>query len=55
MNSKFVLHEPEEGFSSWCPGFPGCWSQGQTEAEALEIIQAAIRECLAAVAGGRLA
>ncbi|NUN98592.1 MAG: type II toxin-antitoxin system HicB family antitoxin [Candidatus Omnitrophica bacterium] len=28
---------------------PGCWSQGETEAEALENIQDAIREYLEAV------
>ena len=33
-----------------CPGLPGCWSQGQTEHEALENIQYAIREYFAAVA-----
>lgn len=49
MNYKVVLHESEEGFSISCPGLPGCWSQGQTEAEALENIQDAIREYLAAV------
>jgi predicted RNase H-like HicB family nuclease len=32
-----------------CPGLPGCWSQGITEAEALENIQDAIREYLAAI------
>jgi predicted RNase H-like HicB family nuclease len=32
-----------------CPGLPGCWSQGATEQEALENIQDAIREYLAAV------
>ncbi len=48
MNYKVVLHESEEGFSISCPGLPGCWSQGATEAEALENIQDAIREYLAA-------
>lgn len=48
MNYKVVLHESEEGSSISCPGLPGCWSQGQTEAEALENIQVAIREYLAA-------
>ena len=32
-----------------CPGLPGCWSQGATEEEALENIQDAIAEYLAAV------
>ena len=49
MNYKVVVHESEEGFSVSCPGLPGCWSQGATEAEALENIRDAIREYLAAV------
>jgi len=49
MNYKVVLHESEEGFSVSCPGLPGCWSQGETEEEALENIQEAIREYLAAL------
>jgi len=44
-----VLQPTEEGFSVGCPGLPGCWSQGVTEQEALENIQAAIKEYLAAV------
>ena len=49
MNYKVLLHESEEGFSVSCPGLPGCWSQGETEEEALENIKAAIQEYLAAV------
>jgi predicted RNase H-like HicB family nuclease len=49
MKYKVVVHESEEGFSVSCPGLPGCWSQGATEAEALENIQDAIREYLAAI------
>jgi predicted RNase H-like HicB family nuclease len=49
MTYKVLLHESEEGFSVSCPGLPGCWSQGETEQAALENIQAAIREYLAAV------
>lgn len=48
MNYKVLLHESEEGYSVSCPGLPGCWSQGRTEEEALENIQDAIREYLAA-------
>lgn len=29
-----------------CPAIPGCVSQGRTEAEALENIRDAIKECL---------
>ena len=49
MNYKVVLNESEEGFSVSCPGLPGCWSQGETEAEALANIQDAIREYLEAI------
>ncbi|MHB9119623.1 MAG: type II toxin-antitoxin system HicB family antitoxin [Burkholderiales bacterium] len=31
------------------PGLPGCWSQGATEAEAIENIKDALREYLAVV------
>ena len=46
---KVLLKESEEGFAVSCPGLPGCWSQGATEAEALENIRSAIREYLEAV------
>jgi predicted RNase H-like HicB family nuclease len=49
MNYKVVLQKSEEGYSVSCPGLPGCWSQGETEEEALENIQDAIQEYLAAV------
>ena len=49
MNYKVRLQESEEGFSISCPGLPGCWSQGETEEEALENIRIAIQEYLAAV------
>ncbi len=49
MTYKVVLHQSEEGFAVSCPGLPGCWSQGATEAEALESIRDAIQEYLAAV------
>jgi predicted RNase H-like HicB family nuclease len=49
MIYKVVIHESEEGFSVSCPGLPGCWSQGATEAEALENIRDAIREYRAAI------
>jgi predicted RNase H-like HicB family nuclease len=43
-NYRVVLRHSEEGYSVSCPGLPGCWSQGATEAEALANIQIAIRE-----------
>ena len=49
MNYKVRLQKSEEGYSVSCPGLPGCWSQGETEQEALENIQDAIKEYLAAV------
>jgi predicted RNase H-like HicB family nuclease len=49
MKYFVVLKKTEEGFSVSCPGLPGCWSQGETEEEAIENIQDAIREYLAAV------
>ena len=49
MKYKIVLEKSEEGYSVSCPGLPGCWSQGQTEEEAIENIQDAIQEYLAAI------
>jgi predicted RNase H-like HicB family nuclease len=46
---KVLLRESEEGFAVSCPGLPGCWSQGATEAEALENIRSTIQEYLEAV------
>jgi predicted RNase H-like HicB family nuclease len=49
MKYKIALRKSEEGYSVSCPGLPGCWSQGETEEEAIENIQDAIREYLAAI------
>jgi predicted RNase H-like HicB family nuclease len=46
MTYRVVLQHSEEGYSVSCPGLPGCWSQGASEAEALENIKSAIREYL---------
>jgi predicted RNase H-like HicB family nuclease len=46
---KVALKKTDEGISVWVPGLPGCWSQGQTEDEALVNIEDAIREYLSAV------
>jgi predicted RNase H-like HicB family nuclease len=45
-----VTKETEEGFSAWVPGLPGCWSEGESEQEALTNIQEAITEYLAVAA-----
>jgi len=49
MRYQVALHRTEEGYSVSVPGLPGCWSQGGTEAEALQNIEDAIREYLAVV------
>ncbi len=48
MRYKIALLKTDEGYSVSVPGLPGCWSQGATEEEALQNIQAAIQEYLAA-------
>lgn len=48
MKYKIALHHNEEGYSVSVPGLPGCWSQEDSEEEALQNIQAAIQEYLAA-------
>jgi len=47
MTYKVVLIHSEEGYAVSCPALPGCHSQGDTEAQALENIQDAIRGWLA--------
>ena len=44
MTYTVIIEESEEGFAASVPGLPGCHSQGETEAEALENIADAIRE-----------
>lgn len=46
MRYKVKLNKTDEGYSIWCPSFPGCWSQGETEAEALKNIKDAIESYL---------
>jgi len=43
---KVVLYPSEEGVAVCAPSLPGCWSQGDTEEEALANIAVAIREYL---------
>ena len=49
MKYTIVFHRTNEGISVSVPGLPGCWSEGDTEEEALENIQDAIQEYLIAV------
>ena len=46
---KIALYRIDEGFSVSVPALPGCWSEGDTEEEALADIQDAIQEYLAAL------
>jgi len=49
MKYKVVLERSEEGVAASVPGLPGCWSQGESEAEALDNIRSAITEYLEVV------
>lgn len=49
MKVQVLLKKTEEGYCVSCPGLPGCWSQGNTEEEALENIRDAILDYRAAV------
>jgi predicted RNase H-like HicB family nuclease len=42
MRYKVNIQKSDEGYSVWVPGLPGCWSQGDTEVDALENIKDAI-------------
>jgi predicted RNase H-like HicB family nuclease len=49
MRYSVAIQKSDEGYSVSVPGLPGCWSQGATEAEALENIKLAIADYLAVV------
>lgn len=49
MKYKIALHKSDEGYSVSVPGLPGCWSQGDTEVEAIANIETAICEYLEVV------
>ena len=49
MKYKIALHRDDEGISVSVPALPGCWSEGDTEEEALANIRDAIQEYLAAL------
>ena len=46
MRYKIALYKSDEGYSVSVPGLPGCWSQGNTEKEAIANIKTAICEYL---------
>lgn len=48
MRFKVLLYPSEEGVAVCAPSLPGCWSQGETEEDALTNIAIAIREYLEA-------
>jgi predicted RNase H-like HicB family nuclease len=50
MKHKVSIHRTEEGICVSVPSLPGCWSEGDTEEEALANIEDAIREYLAVAA-----
>jgi len=49
MKYRVNVKRTDEGYAVWCPGLPGCWSQGKTEEEALENIKDAIQAYLVTV------
>jgi predicted RNase H-like HicB family nuclease len=49
MKYRVNLERSDEGYAVWCPGLPGCWSQGTTEEEALTNIKDAIETYLRTV------
>lgn len=46
MTFRVALYPSEEGVAVCVPALPGCWSQGDSEQEALANIADAIREYL---------
>ncbi|NER35999.1 MAG: type II toxin-antitoxin system HicB family antitoxin [Oscillatoria sp. SIO1A7] len=49
MQYKVRLKKTDQGYAVWCPYLPGCCSQGDTEAEALENIKDALKSYLEVV------
>ena len=48
---KIVLVHSDEGYGVSVPSLPGCWSQGDTEAEAIDNIKIAAQEYLSVIDG----
>ncbi|NES08219.1 MAG: type II toxin-antitoxin system HicB family antitoxin [Okeania sp. SIO2F4] len=46
MRYGVKLKQTDEGYAVWCPYLPRRWSQGETEAQALENIKDAIESYL---------
>jgi len=46
MRYQVKLKQIDEGYAVWCLCLPRCWSQGETEVEALENIKYAIESYL---------
>ena len=46
MRYKVNIKKTDEDYAVWCPGLPGCWSEGETEEEALDNIKDAIQAYL---------
>lgn len=49
MKYMVRLEKNDEGYAVSCPGLPGCWSQGNTEEDALANIKDAIETYLETV------
>jgi len=49
MRYRVNIKKTGEGYAVWCLALPGCWSQGETEEEALENIKDAIQAYLETV------
>ncbi len=49
MKYKIAIYRDDEGISVSVPALPGCWSEGDTEEEAMANIEDAIRDYLAAL------
>lgn len=49
MRYQVVLHRTDEGISVSVPTLPGCWSEGDTDEEALANIRDAIDDYLVAL------
>ena len=49
MRDRIAIHHSDEGCCVSVPGLLGCWSQGASEAEAVESIKDAVREYLSVI------